>query len=118
MVRIARFRQNTQFATAANDDGPVSVSVTVPNGSSSLVSQSVKVGTSGAPLIYTIRDSVSNIEWSCNYLQFIDTFGETIYVDVRRDSPSTALLLAQPSGPITGTYTFTATIRSFVPPSS
>lgn len=117
MVKIARFRQNTNFATAANDAGPVSVSVTVPNGSSALVSQSVTIGQSGAPLIYTIRDSSSGNEWSCNYLQFVDSGGQTIYVDVRRNSPTTALLFAEPTGAITGTHTFTATIRSFVPPS-
>lgn len=114
--KVIKFIQSSDYATLANDAGPVTVSVTVPNGSSATVSNTVVLGEAGAPLVYTISDSVSGFEWAATYFSFIDSAGQTCDVRVSRASATEAVIVATPFGAMTGTVTFTARIRSFIPP--
>jgi len=116
MTKIMKFIQNSDFPTLANDSSSVTVSVTVPNGSSATQTASVTVGESGAPLMYTIKDSSSGFEWACAYFQYIDSTGQTVDVRVTRTTATQATITAVPAGAITGAVTFTARIRSFIPP--
>lgn len=117
MTKIKKYIQNSDFPTLANDSSSVTVSVTIPNGSSAQQTATVDVGEAGAPIIYSIKDSSSGFEWACAYLQYIDSVGESVIVNVRRVSATQVQLTARPTfGAITGAVTFTARIRSFVPP--
>lgn len=116
MSRLLRFNQNSDFATLANDAGPAIVSVTVPNGSSATVSNSIALGQAGSPIVYTIKDSNSNTEWACATMQYVDSVGQSIDVRVARVNATEVSIRAVPAGAITGSVTFTARVRSFIPP--
>lgn len=114
-----RYIQSSDYATlASNIPDPVLVSVTVPNGSSATVSNTVTVPTAGAPISFSIHNSATDEEWACQQMQYVSPNGQSVNVRVRQTSANQVTITAQPFfGAIDGgNVTFTARIRAFVPP--
>ena len=110
--------QSTDYATLANDNvDPILLSVTVPDGSSGAVTSLATLLITGSPIIFSITNSITNEEWSCQSLQYVCPNGRSIGVTVRQTAVNTVSIRAVPDGAINGgTVTFTARVRSFVPP--
>lgn len=126
MPKLKRFISSTDYTTLKNDSDSVSVSVSIPAGqaigpgASATWSTDVTVGSTGAPMFSTIKWSGNNLPIPGEIIQFVPT-NFTGYVFVSRPTATTAritalLLNSDIVSRNTAAATFTAYIRTFIPP--